>query len=111
MISFGEEKIDSGAFFIPNTPYFISLFLGEKEQEGRVYTAKYYHKGGRYFCTPCNPPAGEAITTEFNLDKAFKQQFGVSPTPPISSFGVQMNTEDTEGGARAFLKSVEFLAG
>ncbi len=110
MIFFGQEEIDSGAFFIPDAPYFIGLFLGEKEQESRAYTAKYYHKGGRYFCTPCNVPVGKTITTEFNLDEAFKQQFGISPTPPISSFGFQMNTEDTQGGARAFLKMVEFLA-
>jgi hypothetical protein len=111
MISFGEEKIGSGAFFIPNAPYFISLFLGEKEQEGRAYTAKYYHEGGRYFCTPCNSPIGATVITDFNFDNAFKQQFGVSSTPPVTSFGFQMNTEDTQGGARAFLKTVEFLAG
>lgn len=110
MIFFGQEEIDSGAFFIPDAPYFIGLFLGEREQEGRAYTAKYYHKGGRYFCTPCNVPVGKTVTTEFNLDEAFKQQFGLSPTPPISSFGFQMNTEDAQGGARAFLKTVEFFA-
>lgn len=111
MISFGEKEIDSGAFYVPDAPYFIGLFLGRKEQEGRAYTAKYYHKGGRYFCTPCPSPAGETITTEFNLDAAVKQQFGLSPTLPVTRFGFQMNTEDTEGGARAFLKTVEFLAG
>jgi hypothetical protein len=110
MISFGEEKISSGSFFVPNSPYFIGLFLGEKEQEGRAYTGKYYHKGGRYFCTPCPSPVGKTVTTEFNLDEAFNQQFHISPTPPISSFGFQMNTKDTGDGARAFLKSVEFLA-
>lgn len=111
MISFGEKEIDSGAFYIPDAPYFIGLFLGKKEQEGRAYTARYYHKGGRYFCTPCPAPAGETVTTEFNLDKAFQQQFGISPVPLVTSFGFQMNTEDTEGGARVFLKTVEFLAG
>jgi hypothetical protein len=110
MISFGEEEISSGSFFVPNSPYFIGLFLGEKEQEGQAYTGKYYHKGGRYFCTPCPSPIGKTVTTEFNLEEAFKQQFRISSTPPISSFGFQMNTKDTEDGARAFLESVEFLA-
>jgi hypothetical protein len=111
MISFGEEKIDSGAFFIPNAPYFIGLFLGEQEEEGHAYKGKYYHKGGRYFCTPCSPRLGETVITEFNLNQAFKQQFAISPIPPITYFGLQVNTQDTEGGARAFLKTVEFIAG
>lgn len=111
MISFGEEKIDSGSVFVPNAPYFIGLFLGEKEREGHGYTAKYYREGGRYFCTPCRPDTGETVTTEFNLDEAFQQEFDASSTPPISSFGFQMNTEDTQGGARSFLKTVEFISG
>lgn len=108
MISFGDKKIDSGSVFVPNAPYFISLFLGEKEQEGKAYTAQYYNKGGRYYCTPCSPATSESVTTEFNLDEAFQQQFDVSPTPPVTSFGFQMNTKDTDGGARAFLETVEF---
>lgn len=111
MISFGEEKISSGAIYVPNAPYFIGLFLGENEQEGKAYTAKHYNKGGRYYCTPCGAPAGETVTTEFNLDEAFQQQFDESPTPPVTSFGFQMNTKDTEGGARAYLETVEFIAG
>jgi len=109
VISFGEKKIGSGSFYIPDAPYFISLFLGEKEKSGRAYTGKYYKKGGRYFCKPCGVPPGETVVTEFDLEGAFKSQFGQSKMPPVSSFGFQMNTEDTRGGARAFLKKVEFL--
>ncbi|MGH8651713.1 MAG: hypothetical protein ACREYE_05800 [Gammaproteobacteria bacterium] len=109
VISFGEKKIDSGSFYIADAPYFISLFLGEKEKSGRAYTGKYYKKGGRYFCKPCGAPLGETVVTEFDLEGAFKSQFRQSKMPPISSFGFQMNTEDTRGGARAFLKRVEFL--
>lgn len=110
VISFGEEKISSGSFFVPNAPYFISLFLSENAREGQPYTANYYQEGGRYFCVPCGSPTGETVTTAFNVIEAFKQQFGASTIPPITSFGFQMNTKDTEGGARAFLKKVEFLA-
>jgi hypothetical protein len=31
-------------------------------------------------------------------------------TPPITSFAFQMNTEDTQGGAKAFLRKIEFLS-
>lgn len=108
MTFFGDREIDSGSLFVPDAPYFITLFLGRNEQEGRAYTARYYNKGGRYFCTPCSPPAGATVTTEFNLDEAFQEQFDVSPTPPVTGFGIQMNTRDTGGGARAFLETIEF---
>ena len=111
VVSFGETKIDSGAFYIPDAPHFISLFLGEKEKGGRAYTGKYYRKGGRYFCQPCGASPGETVVTEFDLEAAFKAQFGQSKMPPVSSFGFQMNTKDTRGGARAFLKRAEFLGG
>ena len=110
MISFGEEDIGSGSLFVPNTPYFISLFLSKNAQPGKAYTAKYYQKGGRYFCTPCTPPEGKTVITEFDLDDAFRDQFGKSDVPAITSFGIQMNTKDTRGGARAHLERIEFIA-
>lgn len=109
MISFGDKDIGSGSLFVPNTPYFISLFLSENAEPGKAYTANYYHKGGRYFCDPCNPPAGERVTTTFNLTETFKRTFDKQAVPPITGFSFQMNTEDTTGGARAFIERVEFL--
>ena len=109
MVSFGEEEIESGSFFVPDAPYFISLFLSQNADPGRPYVANYYHKGGRYFCVPCNAPTGETVTTEFDLIEAFQEEFGQTEVPPITSFSFQMNTEDTRGGARAYLSKVEFL--
>ncbi len=110
MISFGDREITSGSWFVPAAPYFIGLFLSQNAREGHAYTANYYQKGGRYFCQPCDAPAGETVTTEFDLAHAFKSQFDKAQVPPITGFGFQMNTEDTQGGARAFLKKVEFLS-
>ena len=109
MVSFGEDKMASGSLFVPNAPYFLSVFLGAHEQEGRAYTAKYYHKGGRYFCQPCGVPPGQTVVTEFDLARHFTEQFPPRVLPPVSSVGVQMNTTDTTGGARAFLMSIELL--
>jgi hypothetical protein len=109
MVSFGEDKIDSGSMFIPNAPYFLSVFLGEHEQEGRAYTARYYQKGGRYFCQPCGVPRGQTVITDFDLEEHFTEQFQQRVLPPVSSVGVQMNTTDTTGGARAFLMYIELL--
>jgi hypothetical protein len=111
MFWLGDAKIDSGAFYVPDSPYFTAVFLGDKEQEGKAYTGRYYKKGGRYFCQPCRTPEGETVVTEFDLELAFKRSFGDSEMPPVSGFGFQVNTKDTRGGSRSFLKRVEFLAG
>lgn len=110
MLSFGDKTVDSGSFFVPDTPYFIGLFLGEHEQEGRAYKANYYREGGRYFCQPCGSEPGKEVTTTFDLDKALKNNFDISSQLPITSVGIQMNTTDTEGGAKAFIEKIEFLA-
>ncbi len=109
MISFGEKEIASGSLFVPNVPYFISLFLSKNAEPGKAYTANYYHKGGRYFCEPCSPPAGEAVTATFDLSETFKRTFDQEEVPPITGFSFQMNTKDTRGGAQAFIERVEFL--
>jgi hypothetical protein len=109
MVSFGEDKIDSGSMLIPNAPYFLSVFLGAHEQEGRAYTAKYYKKGGRYFCQPCRVTLGQTVITDFDLEKHFTEQFQQTALPSVSSVSVQMNTTDTTGGARAFLMHIELL--
>lgn len=110
MITFGNKTIDSGSLLVPDAPYFIGLFLGEHEQEGKAYKAQYYRKGGRYFCQPCSPEPGETVTTVFDFDEAIKQNFDISPPLPITSVGIQMNTNDIQGGARAFVKKIEFLS-
>ncbi len=110
MTSFGTKKISSGSFIVPNAPYFIGLFLGEKEQARQVYTGNYYKKGGRYFCTPCGTPLGKVVVTEFDLGHAFCTQFGQAIVPPISGLGFQMNTKGTSGGAAAFLEKIEYLS-
>jgi hypothetical protein len=109
MVSFGNKKIKSGAFYIPDAPYFIGLFLGEKEHEGKAYTGKFFTKGGRYFCEPCGVSPGTMVITEFDLEKHFKSQFSEDRVPPLSRFGFQVNTKETRGGSAAFLHKVEIL--
>jgi hypothetical protein len=111
MTSFGTDKLSSGALYIPNAPYFIGLFLGEREREQRAYLGRYYTLGGRYFCTTCPAPPGQTVVSEFDLARAFREQFAKENLPPISRFGFQMNTKDTRSGAKAFLEKIEYLAG
>jgi hypothetical protein len=110
IVTFGKKKIDSGSFYIPNLPYFIGIFLGEKEKEGKPYTGSYYKKGGRYFCAPCNSAPGETVITDFELQERFSQVFKKSSVPPISSFVIESDSRDLEGAARVFIKKIEFLS-
>jgi len=110
MVSFGEEELDSGSVFIPDAPYFISLFLSRNARAGKPYTANYYREGSRYFCVECSPPPGETISTEFDLAEAFRKEFDRRDVPPITGLSFQMNTKDTRGGARAYLRRIELLA-
>lgn len=107
LVSFGEKKVDSGAFYIPDMPYFIGFFLGEKEKEGKAYVGNYYKKGGRYLCVPCNRPAGEMVKTVYHFEEPFKKFFSVEKVPPISYFALEVDTRDTSGISRAFIKSIE----
>ncbi len=111
ILTFGTQKWSSGIFpgFKPS-PYFLSPFIGFKEEEDKEYIGKYYRKGGRYYCVASGDRTGQTIITDFEVDARFKNAFKESSTPPITSFAFQMNTKDTQGGAKAFLRKIEFLS-
>jgi hypothetical protein len=109
MVSFGHERISSGLpFGLFAAPYFISPFMGAKELEGKIYTGRFWKKGGRYICIKSTNP-GEDVITDLNVDQLFKKLFGKTLTPPVTAIGIQMNTKGTEGKAAAFIKKIEFL--
>ena len=111
MVFFGDEDQDSGAFFVPNIPYFLAFFLGEKERPGKAYLGNYWQKGGRYFCTPCDGSIGEFIT-EMELPKTFNEQFGFDP-PPISGISIDADASNTtpRNGrhSKSFIRKIELL--
>jgi len=110
IVSFGDEKISSGSFVVPNVPYFIVIFLGQHEIEGKAYLGKYYKKGGRYFCSPCGSEIGKTVVTEFDLAETFKSQFGKSTVPFISGFSFEVDARDTDGNSQVFIKSISFIS-
>jgi hypothetical protein len=110
IVSFGDEKISSGSFVVPNVPYFIVIFLGQHEIEGKAYLGKYYKNGGRYFCSPCGSEIGQTVITEFDLAETFKSQFGKSTVPFISSFSFEVDARDTDGNSQVFVKSISFIS-
>src|SRR5215831_4660974 len=77
-IFFGKEKVSSGHVLIPNSPYFIGLFLCQDEQINFPYKGRYFHAGGRFVCLG-KPAPGETLVSEFDLDGAFRSYFGKQP--------------------------------
>jgi hypothetical protein len=106
LIALGTEKFSSGVPFAKKAPYFFGPFIGEKEKVGKRYLGKLYKKSGRYYCVSNKKGL---IKTRFDIDQKFKQEFGKT-TPPLVAYGFQMNTKDTTGGAKAFVKKITFYS-
>jgi len=104
LIALGMEKFSSGVPFAQKAPYFFGPFIGEKEKAGKRYLGKLYKRSGRYYCVSNKKGM---ITTRFDIAGKFKQEFG-KPTPPLVAYGFQMNTKNTKGGAKAFVKKITF---
>jgi len=109
-IFFGMERISSGHILIPNSPYFIGLFLCQDEQVNFPYKGRYFHEAGRFVCLG-KPAPGQMTVSEFDLDRAFKTYFGKKETPGITGIGFGVDTSKAGGGGSgaAFIKSIEFL--
>lgn len=110
IVFFGYDKISSGHYLIPNTPYFIGFFLGKEEKVGEGYVGSYFKKSGRYVCLG-NPKEGDTVISEYNLVEAFKRKYKKDEVPLISGIALTMDTTKAknQGKARAFIKSIEFL--
>ena len=109
-IFFGDEKIPSGHFALPDSPYFIGLYLGKDDRINVRYKGKHYHQGGRFVCLG-NPKPYETITSEFDLATAFRTYFEKDEVPNISgiAFGVDTSASGDGGTAAAYIRWIEFL--
>ena len=109
VLSFGKKKISSDSWYIPDVPYFISLFLGQNENENQAYKGNYFQKGGRYFCVPCKSQINQSVSTEIDIEQLFKKTFKKDTMPAITSFSFEVDTRDTKGTSGAFIEQIEFL--
>jgi hypothetical protein len=98
-VFFGTEKISSGHVLIPNSPYFIGLFLCQDEQIDFPYKGRYFHTSSRFVCLG-KPKPNETIVSEFDLDTAFKRYFDKNRTPGITGIGSALIPPRREGVAR-----------
>ena len=102
----GKEKFKSGMVFAKPVPYFLAPFIGQKEVVGKKYLGKLYRTAGRYYCVSNSKGL---VVTKFNIAQKFKQEFKKN-TPALTAFAFQMNTDDTSGGAKAFIKKITFYS-
>lgn len=107
-ILFGYEKLSSGSFVIPDSPYFIGLFLSKDDKINKPYKGRYFHKGGRFVCVG-NPETKETVISEFDLVRAF-QTYYKDEVPEITGLCLEVDTSSSgDGGkATAFIKRIEF---
>jgi len=110
IVSFGHDRMPSGHFAIPSSPYFIGLFLGKEEEVNKGYKGRYFHKSGRFVCLG-NPEPGETVISEYDLVAAFRRKYKKDEVPLISGIALAVDTSSSSDGgkAAAFIKSIEFL--
>jgi hypothetical protein len=110
LVFFGDENISSGHLAIPDSPYFIGLFLGRHDKLNKAYKGNYYHEGGRFVCLG-NPKPGETVISEFDLFDAFKRYFQKDEVPSISGVALEVDTTSAadDGRAAAFIHNIEFF--
>jgi hypothetical protein len=111
-VFFGNKKMPSGEFLIPDSPYFIGFYLCQPgtDQTEQPYAGHHYLKTGRFICVD-HPPEGEAAVSEVDLDEEFSKSFGISAAPFVSGISIEVDTTDADndGHAAAFLRRIEFL--
>ena len=103
---FFGEPVDADRFYLPDSPYFIGLFLGQHEDPLTPYKGKSYSKTGRYICLG-NPRPGQAITSRFNLADAYRDMFSIENVPPITGVAIEVDTGSLEDGkASSFIQRI-----
>jgi hypothetical protein len=108
-IFFGKKRHASGSLFIPDSPYFLALYLCENEATNTPFRGRYHHASGRFICVD-HPPLGATVTTDFPIAETFKRVFGKTEMPDISGIGLAIDTANVSGNgvAKSFIRKIEF---
>jgi len=109
-VFFGTKKVRSGSLLIPDSPYFIGLFLCDSDPVGEAFKGRYFQDGGRYVCID-RAHKGEEVITDLPIAASFRQLFGQTHVPAISGLGIGIDTENAKGSgaAKSFISEIELL--
>jgi hypothetical protein len=107
---FGKEKQPSGSILVPDSPYFIGLFLCQEGRTDHPYTGRFFKAGGRYVCAKA-VRTGETVVSEFDLGSAVKSYFKLHSVPPVSGFAIGIDTENAKAPATAksYVRSISYF--
>ena len=110
IIFFGQDRIASGSPFVPDSPFFIGLFLCGEGSIRKSHVGRYFQKGGRYVCLD-QPEEGKTIVSEYDLSTGFKDLFEPNAIPIISGMAIQADTTvlKSDATSKGTIKSVQFL--
>lgn len=98
-IFFGKERRASGSMFVPDSPYFLALFLCESDATDKPFKGRYHHASGRFICV-ARPQPGAIDATDFPLAETFKRVFGKNEVDTSNVTG--------SGAAKSFIRRIEF---
>lgn len=103
---FFGPKIKADRFYLPDSPYFIGLFLCKDEPLMEPFIGKSYEETGRYVCLD-TPETGTMVNSSIHIDRIFQQWFDRHEVPPITGIGIEVDTSGLQDGhAAAFLKTI-----
>ncbi len=108
IVFMGDERQPSGSMFIPDSPYFVGLFLCHNDdKKDHPYVGSYFKKGGRYVCAD-TPTEGVTVTSRFDLLEAYRTYFDKDrdDDPAISGLALALDTKNADAGG----KSSAFIA-
>lgn len=107
----GDERLPSGSFLIPDSPYFIALYLCRDDRLNHPYVGNYFKKSGRFVCLD-QPKPGETTVSRFDLLSAYRAYFDKEgdDDPAVSGMAISVDTSKSGDGGKAgaFIKRVRF---
>jgi len=113
-IFMGNEHQPSGSFFIPDSPYFVALFLCHGDDRiNHPYAGAYFKKGERYVCVE-RPAVGQIVTTRSGLIEGYRSYFDNERDDDLAisglALGLELDTKKAGDGGRssAFIREIRF---
>ncbi len=112
VIFMGDERQPRGSLFIPNSPYFVGLYLcfGD-DRINHPYVGSFFKKSGRYVCGDRSEER-QLVTTRFNLLEAYRAYFDKErdDDPAISGLALALDTKKAGDGGKssAFIREIRF---
>ncbi len=112
LIFMGDKRQPSGSLFIPDSPYFVGLFLCHGDDRiNHPYVGSYFKKSGRYVCGD-RPAEGQLVTSRFDLLEAYRTYFDKErdDDPAISGLALALDTKKAsdDGRSSAFIREIRF---